>query len=354
MVGAILAFWAACIIAFEIPSGLLADIFDRKALLIAAPLLKGACFVVWVLADGQIWMYFLGMALWSMASALRSGTKEALLFEHVTAHGRAPDYTSILGKERAFQEAATLSGAAAGGLIAAQNLELAFWLSLVPLSLCALSALPLSDLRKERRITQDTSFTRAPELIKTTWSEYMSKPEIRRVTLYVALCVTFLSTLEDFNQLFLLAIEMPVWSIGIAIAGMGLARLMLAYYASWFEHFPAFIWIGPLFCGGALFLSGFLSFAYSLLAMASAYILTAPLMVLTMSRFQKAFDGEGRATATSVLSVSMEALSLVFNIAIAILFSQLNVLKTYQICGAYLVVFALWEMARRPYRNAPI
>lgn len=353
MVGAILAFWAACIIAFEVPSGLLADIFNRKALLVVAPLLKGACFVVWIFADGQSWMYFLGMAFWSLASALRSGTKEALLFEHVTAHGRSPEYTAILGKERAFQEGATLLGAASGGFIAAQNLELAFWLSLIPLSLCALAALPLSDIREERKTTRLPSFSLAPKLIKTTWTEYVSKPAIGRITLYVALCVTFLSTLEDFNQLFLLAIEMPVWSIGISVAVMGLARLLLAYYASWFERFPAFGWIGPLFCGSALFLSGFLSFTYSFLAMASAYILTAPLMVLTMSQFQKALEGEGRATATSVLSVLMEALSLVFNIAIAVLFSQLSVLKTYQICGVYLVVFAVWEMMRRPALRAP-
>lgn len=350
MVGAILAFWAACIIVFEVPSGLLADILNRKVLLVAAPILKGACFLIWIFADGHPWMYFLGMAFWSLASALRSGTKEALLFEHVTANDKTHEYTALIGKERAFQEAATLLGAASGGLLAAQNLELAFWLSLAPLSICALSALPLTDLRRTRKITQRPSFSQAPRLIKTTWTEYVSKPEIGRITLYVALCVTFLSTLEDFNQLFLLAINMPVWSIGLSVALMGLARLLLAYHASWFERFPAFVWAAPLLCGAALFLSGFLSFAYALLAMASAYILTAPLTVLTMSRFQKALDGEGRATATSVLSVFMEALSLVFNIAIVILFSQLSVLKTYQVCGIYLAAFAIWEMTRRRNR----
>ncbi|MFN4185131.1 MAG: MFS transporter [Hyphomonas sp.] len=353
MVGAILAFWAACIIVFEVPSGLLADILNRRTLLVAAPLLKGVCFLIWIFADGHPWMYFLGMAFWSLASALRSGTKEALLYDHVTANHKAPEYTAILGRERAFQEGATLLGAAAGGFIAAQNLEAAFWMSLIPLSMCAVSALHLKDLRKERKIGHLPSFALAPALIRTTWTEYVSKPEIGRITLYVALCVTFLSTLEDFNQLFLLAIDMPVWSIGLSVAIMGLARLFLAYHSGWLERYPAFDWAGPLVCGGALFLSGFLSPAYSLLAMASAYILTAPLMVLTMSRFQKALDGEGRATATSVLSVFMEALSLVFSIAIAVLFSQLTVLKTYQICGVYLAVFAVWEMTRKSTRSAP-
>lgn len=348
MVGAILAFWAACIIVFEIPSGLLADVLGRKSLLIAAPLLKGTCFIIWVLAEGQAWMYFLGIACWSLASALRSGTKEALLFEHVAAHDQAPAYTGILGKERAFQETATLLGAAFGGFVAARNLEMAFWFSLLPLGICALSALALTDPHKKSWKGGMPTLKLAPELLKTTWTEYISKPGLGRIALYVIFCVTVLSTLEDFNQLFLLAIKMPVWLIGITVAAMGLARLLFAYHASWFERFPAFLWLGPLICGLGLFLSGFLSFAYSLVALASAYVLTAPLMVVAMSQFQKALSGEGRATATSVLSVFMEAMSLVFSIGIAILFSQLNVLKTYQVCGLYLMAFAAWEVTRRP------
>ena len=140
IIGTLLAVWAACIIVFEIPCGLLADMLDRRLLLIASPIVKATCFLIWIFADGQVGLYFVGMAFWSLASALRSGTKEALLFEHVATNGQMPRYTAILGRERALQEAATLAGAASGGLIASQNLDLAFWASLAPLSVCAIAA----------------------------------------------------------------------------------------------------------------------------------------------------------------------------------------------------------------------
>jgi MFS family permease len=347
VIGALLAFWAGCIILFEIPAGLLGDMIDRRRLLVLSPLVKGACFVIWIFADGHVSLYFLGIAFWSLASAMRSGTKEALLYEHVAVHAREAKYTAILGKERAFQDGATLAGAALGGLIASQNLELAFWTSLAPLGICALAACFLTDMRVTPRQDTHVSLTRAPALLRSTWGEYFAKAEVRHVTLYVAICVTFLSTLEDFNQLFLLAIKMPVWSIGPTMAVMGLARLALGYHAGKFEQFAALNWLAPMICAGALLVSGFLAPVFALCALAIAYILVAPLMVLTISRFQKALNGASRATTTSVMSALIEGLSVVYNIAIALLFSHLTVLKTYQVAGAYLFLVAIWEMTRK-------
>ena len=46
-IGALLAFWSASAIVLELPSGALSDRFDRRALLVAAPLLKALTFITW-------------------------------------------------------------------------------------------------------------------------------------------------------------------------------------------------------------------------------------------------------------------------------------------------------------------
>lgn len=346
LIASLLAFWAACIILFEIPAGLLADIADRRRLLCIAPLVKAACFIIWVSANGNVAFYFVGIAFWSLASALRSGTKEALLYEHIRADEQLHRYTAILGRERAFQEGATLLGAALGGLVASRNLELAFWVSIMPLLLSALAASFVADIRSSRDRATDTSASNSAALLRTTLKDYLSKPDVRYLTLYVALCVTFLGTLEDFNQLFLLAIHMPVWSIGLIGSAIGIARLTLAYHASLFERFPATSWLSPLICGSALVVAGVLPPVFALVAMAAAFIFVSPLIVLSMSRFQKTLDNASRATTTSVMSAFMEGLSVVFNLGIAFLFSQLSVVKAYQAGGVYLLLFAFWELSR--------
>jgi MFS family permease len=346
LVGAILATWAAGIIVFEIPAGLLADKWDRRVLLALSPLLKAACFLTWILADGRIALYFVGILLWSVASALRTGTKEALLYDHVIAASQAHRYTTILGRERGLQETATLLGAALGGFVASHNPELAFWTSLAPLALCAWAACFILDVRSGVRAIVDAPRARVTDLLRTTWNDCVSKPEIRHVTLYLALCITFFSTLEDFNQLFLLALDAPIWSLGLIIASIGVARAVLVNFASWFEQFSAYNWLAPLASGAALMASGFLPAGLAGLSMALSFCLIAPLLVLTTGRMQRALDGSSRATTTSVISALMEFLSLVFNLTIALLFAHLDVVKTYQAAGAYLVLFAMWELFR--------
>ncbi len=343
LIGGILAFWAAGIIVFEIPTGLFSDLIDRRFLLILAPACKAICFLIWIFADGHVGYYFLGMAFWSLASALRTGSKEAWLYEHVSSHGRPGEYTTILGRERGIQDAATLLGAAIGGVFAGLNLQLAFWMSTIPLTVCAVSGGFLKDVRTVRLSTEATPISLVPGLLKSALQDYFSKPQVRYATLYIMLCVTCLSTLEDFNQLFLLAIKMPVWSIGITIAAMGAARALMSFFSGRFERLGWISWVFPALSGGALLASGFFPSAFALVALALAYILIAPLLVLSMSRFQHAIASTSRATSTSLMSMLIESLSVVFNVLIAILFSVLTVIETYQVCGLYLVVFALWD-----------
>ena len=53
LIGTLLATWAAGIILFEIPAGLLSDLVDRRWLMMFAPLVKAGCFLVWIFADGR-------------------------------------------------------------------------------------------------------------------------------------------------------------------------------------------------------------------------------------------------------------------------------------------------------------
>ena len=49
-IGLLLAFWSATAIVLEMPSGALSDHFDRRWLLIAAPLFKALTFLLWIMA----------------------------------------------------------------------------------------------------------------------------------------------------------------------------------------------------------------------------------------------------------------------------------------------------------------
>ncbi len=351
MIGVLLAFWAACIMLLEVPSGLLSDVADRRILLTVAPLLKAGCFATWAVAGGSVWLYLAGFFFWSAASTLRSGTKEALLYEHVQANRMQRRYAALIGWDRACHDGATMIGAVIGGFIAYHNLELSLWLSLIPLGVSSLAAFLLSDVRPAAGRVTARYFADAPALLKTTWNDFRAKPDIRYITAYIALGVTFLGTLEDFDQLFYLAINLPVWSFGLIAAVIGAARFVLSVRADRLPHLATLVWLLPLVCGAGFVLAGSGAPKVALAALVLAYIAAAPLHVVAMSRFQHGLSGHSRATTTSVMSICIESFAIVFNLAIAALMYRFSVLTAYVVCGLYLVGFAFWELSRVKSRN---
>lgn len=99
--GALVAVGYATMVAFELPTGWLADRVGRKTPMILGPLLFGSgWFVTWgsdpvaVDATASILLsgYALGQVLMSLGHALISGPPSALLFEHLQEHGRRESY----------------------------------------------------------------------------------------------------------------------------------------------------------------------------------------------------------------------------------------------------------------------
>lgn len=90
-IAALLAFWTITGLILEVPSGALGDTFSRRRLLMIGTCLRAAGFAIWVL-----WPTFTGFAigflLWSMESALNSGTAQALLYDELAALDAAARY----------------------------------------------------------------------------------------------------------------------------------------------------------------------------------------------------------------------------------------------------------------------
>ncbi len=99
----LLGIWGVLGITFEIPSGALADSWNRKTMLTIAPLLKSGCFLIWAFADGNFWIYVLGLVSWELGGASASGTTEAVLYDALVHFGKTGDYEKILGRIRLYE-----------------------------------------------------------------------------------------------------------------------------------------------------------------------------------------------------------------------------------------------------------
>lgn len=344
-IGILLAFWSASAIVLELPSGALSDHLDRRVLLVIAPLAKSLTFVTWALAGGNFWLYGLGFLFWSCGQALFSGTKEALLYERLDAEGRAADYDRMLGRDFASGELGIGFGALAGGFVAYLNMDLTIWLSIPPLLLGALVALMLRDTRTAAERKDENG--NAPSYLshfRNALGEFQRHPWIRFLTLYIAGGLIVLEILEEFDQLFYLAVGLPVWAFGILDFLVLGAHALASIWAHRLGGWRALGWVAPLGAGLLLLLASQAPTLWSLAPLVLAYLLVAPAAVLAEAKYQQTMDGASRATTTSALVVAQNITGIVLTLGFGALADAIGILPGYGWAGLYLLGFALWSV----------
>ncbi len=340
-IGALLAIWSASALAFELLTGALSDWLDRRLLLIAAPLIKMLTFVVWVLAGGSFWLYALGFVFWSFAGALVSGTGEALLFERAEAAGRKDAYDRFFGQARAATSIGVGAGLLLGGLVAEWNMEATFWLSLPPMLIAAIAAFWLVDVRRN----PERAAERAPGFLETfvlALRDLRKAPQARFLIGYIAIGLVLFAELEEFDQLYFVAVDLPIWMFGIA----GVAALALNGIVSMFAHrltrFSFLSWATIGIGGALMILATVHASAWSVIVLVAAYLVAVPATVLAEARFQTVIAGQARATVTSALYFLQNATALGVALVFGALAESVGILDAYRGAGIVLLGLSAW------------
>lgn len=350
-IGLLLAVWSASAIIFELPSGALSDRFDRRVLLVLSPLIKATCFILWALADDSVWMYAGGFVAWSLAESLKSGTKDAVFYEHIHRVGLGRTYDKRMGRDKAFYEAGAWTGLFLGGFVAAYDMELSLWLSVAPLVMASIAGFWLTDVRNQARPLEAPE-TESPDPIPyrqhftNAAREFRTRPRLRALALYLCFGVTVLWVMEEFVQLVYLAVELPIWAFGAVGVALGVMRVFLTLNAYRLRAVPHVFALAPVGAGVLLALVGLSDTLIVLVPLILAAAVFAPAEVLAEADFQKAMEGQSRATTTSGLNVGIELVAVVMLAVMGWLIERVGVLSAYQIGGAYLLLFAVWFWCR--------
>lgn len=352
-IAALIAFWSATAVVLEVPSGALSDRFDRRWLLVIAPLAKLLTFVCWGIADGNFWLYGLGFLFWSIGSALYSGTGEALLYEHLEVHGDAVHYDVALGRASAAESLGIGAAVLLGGFVAASNMTLTVWLSIPPLLAAAMVAVRMRDVRRDgAAVSSDEEHADDGALsyfdhLREAFNEFTHNADLRAVTLYISAGLILFEILEEFDQLFYLLVQLPIWLFGVVGAAALGCSALASVHAHRVAHLPALAWQLPLLGGALMVVAGMGTAPAWVVVLELAYILVVPAAVLAEARFQALMDGGSRATTTSMLVV----LQNVFGIAVTLMFGWLadlvGVGPAYAWMGLTMIPLALWAWRKQ-------
>ncbi|KRF11189.1 MFS transporter [Paenibacillus sp. Soil787] len=216
--------YALTIVLLEIPTGIIADKWGRKRMLVLSALLACCEFLILLYAT-EFWHFVLVVLLAGVSHSASSGSENALLYDSLMLQGKASSFEKQLGRLNACNFVSAILAALCGSLLASKfGLELNYWISLGS----ALIALAISLLLIEPA-AEDSAFVEEAIPFKTyiamSLRFFRTNPSVSLVMLSAMVTGAAMGYIEEFWQLYVSRLGIPVVYFGVLSAAIMLLQL---------------------------------------------------------------------------------------------------------------------------------
>ncbi len=229
-IGIMAAVYSGVMLLAETPSGILADRWSRKGVLILGSVALAISAWVCGVSSG-VFVYIVGAMCWGVFYALYSGTYDSVIYDTlIEERGSADDFHKYYGRVRIAESLALVASSLLGGLLGDMlDLRAAFYWT-VPFSL--LSIVPLLIFREPRLHKAETE-TPVSQHVRGTFRAVLQKGALKQILLAVVGAAVATDILLEFTQLWYIAIAMPIALYGMANAFLLAAPGFAGVLAKW-------------------------------------------------------------------------------------------------------------------------
>jgi MFS family permease len=216
-IGIMAACYAAVVPFLEIPSGILADRWSRRGVLMLAGVALMASELVGGLST-SVATYLVAGLLLGVFFALQSGTVDSIVYDTVLEEvGDGDTFEATLGRVRMWESAALVTSALAGaGLAAATSPRLTYFLTL-PFGLASLLALRAF---REPRLHQLDERAPVRRQVALTYRTILGRGGLLPIITTIVLTSMLLQLLLEFGPLWMVAVAAPALLYGPHWAGL--------------------------------------------------------------------------------------------------------------------------------------
>ena len=342
-VAVLIALWSVFAIAFEVPSGILADRWNRRNMLVASAVLQGLCFVIWFFSHTFL-MFALGFFFWGVSGALASGTEEGLIYDNLKSDGCEESFTKVYGKAQFYANIGILAGIASAGVIASFiSIET---IALISAAICFANGILASMLREKNYYSQ--------QLDKNSGGFFSTLKEAgvfikgSRIALISILFLVLFSSLggylDEFDALIINDFQLDnIWVsviLTVRFVFVALGNLLATKVQKLVSSINRIFLLNGLACAVLALFAIFWN-RYAIPIFGISFMFMAITEVLLVTNMQNEIKEEGRATVMSFYSIGQSIAMICFSMTYALLAGIFTLQQTYIIISAYGIAGAL-------------
>lgn len=315
-VSLLLALWSLPVVVLEVPSGVLADRWSRKSMILLSCLLKAVCFLLWAI-DPSFLFFAFGFLCWGVSEAFSSGAEEALLFDSLKSKGEEGRFEHVYGRAMAAGSVAVAISSFSGGYLAHRF----GYRAVVLLSmLCSLLAFAVALGFRDVKVHQQNQPSFA--IVKQAFQHLVKKRDVFVFAALLVIPISLADMLDEYDALVAVSHQVPLSLVGIWVGGRYLLQALGAVLA---EHVSSRILnAGRSVCligGFSLLVSRLIPSISGLVFYFLFYLLLSASSVIQENRIQLSIEEQGRATVKSLISLATNLHALLVFAALAMLAS---------------------------------
>jgi MFS family permease len=223
-VGMMAAAYAALVPVLEVPSGILADRWSRRSVLIIASIALALCALIGGLST-DVPSYILSALMLGVFFAMRSGTMDSIVYDTVLEEtGKSDAFEQRIGRIRLTESIALVTGSLAGGWAASLTTSRMTYFLTAPFAVLSI----LAYLRfREPQLHKAGDRTSLRRHLAVTYQSLTQRGQLLPIITLTMLVSVILQLILEFGPLWLVALAAPAilygpyWAVLMSTLGLG-------------------------------------------------------------------------------------------------------------------------------------
>ena len=337
--------YAATIVVFEIPSGILADRLGRKWLLIVSAILSVLEFVILIYAN-SFTVFVIVTFMAGISGACSSGAFNALLYDSLLSANKQSTFQKILGSINAIDFLAALIAALSGSVLANfYGFELNYILSAMSMFVALAFTLSLKEPPKVKcEVLDGVDKEGFASYFKGAVAFYKNNPRVAFMVINAMAIGACINYLDEFWQLYLRDIGFSILFFGVFSSSVLLIRipgnLMASTLIRYFREERILLFILVVSTVGFL-VAGVLPGPIGIAAIVMIFLASGVVDPLVFGYLHHRAKSDIRATVDSFQSLGKRAIMFVVGIGFGYISSIFDVAIGFLLLGAVCLVFLL-------------
>ncbi|OCA83293.1 MFS transporter [Bacillus sp. FJAT-27225] len=338
-------FYAVTIVLLEVPSGILADKWGRKKLILISAAVGAFEFLI-LLFSSEFWHFAASVFLAGVSMSAFSGAANALMYDSLKTVNLEDRFEKHLGYLDAVGFFAAILAALSGSLLANKfGFELNYWLSFAASAFCVLIAISLSEPASTRSGEKKQNLP-IKEYLTGPIHFLKSSPEVCAILLSGMATGAAINYIYEFWQLYLDRLSIPVLYFGVFSAGIMVLSLPGSLLAHWLirKYTPAKLLTAVLiiFTGGFLYLAS-VKGPTGLAALYLVCLASGIVNPIVTGFLHHRIDSEMRATFDSFQSLGLNASRMLTGLGFGFFAGKYDIFGGYGfvafVCACSLLIF---------------